>query len=75
MSPRASATAHELARVTLLAGLPGEILTKLAKQMEVAARTPAKSSAEKTWRAQRTRVAALRCWIATPFGRPVEPEV
>ena len=33
MSPRASATAHELARVTLLAGLPGEILTKLAKQM------------------------------------------
>ena len=33
MSPRASATAHELARVTLLAGLPGEILGKLAKQM------------------------------------------
>jgi len=33
VSPRASATAHELARVTLLAGLPGEILTKLAKQM------------------------------------------
>jgi CRP-like cAMP-binding protein len=33
VSPRASATAHELARVTLLAGLPGETLAKLAKQM------------------------------------------
>ena len=33
MSPRASATAHELARVTLLAGLPGETLVRLAKQM------------------------------------------
>ena len=33
MSPRASATAHELARVTLLAGLPGETLARLAKQM------------------------------------------
>ncbi len=33
MSPRASATAHELSRVTLLAGLPGETLARLAKQM------------------------------------------
>jgi CRP-like cAMP-binding protein len=33
VSPRASATAHELARVTMLAGLPGETLAKLAKQM------------------------------------------
>jgi CRP-like cAMP-binding protein len=33
VSPRASATAHELARVTLLAGLPGETLARLAKQM------------------------------------------
>ncbi|MFN2627332.1 MAG: cyclic nucleotide-binding domain-containing protein [Gaiellaceae bacterium] len=33
MSPRASATAHELSRVTLLAGLPGELLVKLAKRM------------------------------------------
>jgi ATP-binding cassette subfamily B protein len=33
VSPRASATAHELSRVTLLAGLPGETLAKLAKQM------------------------------------------
>ena len=32
--PRASATQHELARVELLAGLPGETLVKLAKQME-----------------------------------------
>jgi ATP-binding cassette subfamily B protein len=33
VSPRASATSHELARVTLLAGLPGETLVRLAKQM------------------------------------------
>jgi CRP-like cAMP-binding protein len=32
--PRASATAHELARVALLAGLPGETLARLAKRME-----------------------------------------
>ena len=34
MSPRASATAHELARVSLLAGLPGETLARLAQRME-----------------------------------------
>jgi ATP-binding cassette, subfamily B, bacterial len=34
MSPRASATAHELSRVTLLAGLPGERLAELARRME-----------------------------------------
>jgi len=32
--PRSSATQHELARVELLAGLPGETLMKLAKRME-----------------------------------------
>jgi CRP-like cAMP-binding protein len=32
--PRASATAHELNRVGLLAGLPGETLARLAKRME-----------------------------------------
>ena len=32
--PRSSATAHELNRVTLLAGLPGETLARLAKSME-----------------------------------------
>ena len=32
--PRSSATSHELARVELLAGLPGETLAKLAKAME-----------------------------------------
>ena len=31
--PRSSATSHELAHVELLAGLPGQILGKLAKQM------------------------------------------
>ena len=34
MSPRASATAHELSRVALLASLPGERLAKLAARME-----------------------------------------
>jgi CRP-like cAMP-binding protein len=32
--PRASATQHELARVELLAGLPGETLARLARCME-----------------------------------------
>jgi CRP-like cAMP-binding protein len=32
--PRASATQHELARIELLAGLPGEILGRLARRME-----------------------------------------
>jgi ATP-binding cassette subfamily B protein len=32
--PRASATQHELARIELLAGLPGELLFRLARRME-----------------------------------------
>ncbi len=32
--PRSSATQHELARVELLAGLPGQVLGRLAKQLE-----------------------------------------
>lgn len=32
--PRASATAHELARIELLAGVPGEVLARLAKRMQ-----------------------------------------
>jgi CRP-like cAMP-binding protein len=32
--PRSSATSHELARVELLAGLPGQTIARLAKQME-----------------------------------------
>jgi cAMP-dependent protein kinase regulator len=32
--PRLSATQHELARVGLLAGVPGQVLGRLAKQME-----------------------------------------
>ena len=32
--PRSSATSHELARIELLAGLPGEILARLATRME-----------------------------------------
>ena len=34
MSPRASATQHELQRVALLAELPGETLLELSKRME-----------------------------------------
>lgn len=32
--PRRSATQHELARIELLAGLPGEMLAKLGQRME-----------------------------------------
>jgi CRP-like cAMP-binding protein len=32
--PRSSATQHELTRIELLAGLPGEVLMKLAKRMD-----------------------------------------
>jgi CRP-like cAMP-binding protein len=32
--PRQSATQHELSRVELLAGLPGEVLVQLGKRME-----------------------------------------
>jgi CRP-like cAMP-binding protein len=32
--PRSSATQHELARIELLAGLPGEVLMRLGKRME-----------------------------------------
>src|SRR5512133_3921675 len=33
-SPRRSATQHELARIELLAGLPGEMLARLGQRME-----------------------------------------
>jgi CRP-like cAMP-binding protein len=32
--PRSSATSHELARIELLAGLPGQTLARLARRME-----------------------------------------
>ena len=32
--PRSSATSHELARIELLAGVPGETIARLAKRME-----------------------------------------
>jgi CRP-like cAMP-binding protein len=34
VSPRASATQHELGRIKLLAGLPGETLARLARRMD-----------------------------------------
>jgi cAMP-dependent protein kinase regulator len=38
--PRRSATAHELARIELLAGLPGETVAELAKRLERAEVAP-----------------------------------
>jgi CRP-like cAMP-binding protein len=38
--PRASATKHELARIELLAGLPGQTLARLARAMERAEVAP-----------------------------------
>ena len=49
--------------------------TDRSKQTEVDASRPSYSSGEYIVRAQRTIPTALRCWIATPFGTPVEPEV
>src|ERR1700687_4645356 len=49
--------------------------TERSKQIEVPAKTPARSAGGDVRGAQATRAAALRCSMATPFGRPVEPEV
>jgi hypothetical protein len=49
--------------------------TERSKQIEVEARTPESAAAGKTSRAQSTRATALACSIATPLGRPVDPEV
>src|ERR1700674_5444121 len=49
--------------------------TERSKQIEVPAKTPARSAGENVRCAQATRAAALRCSMAPPFGRPVEPEV
>jgi hypothetical protein len=49
--------------------------TERSKQIEVEKRTPRNSSREKTPCAQRRRVQALACVMATPLGLPVEPDV
>ena len=49
--------------------------TERSKQIEVEANTPSNSSAEKTSRAHCSSTFALLCWMATPFGLPVDPEV
>ncbi len=49
--------------------------TDMSKQIEVETSSPAYSSAPNIWWHQRTIATALRCWMATPFGTPVEPEV
>ena len=46
-----------------------------SKLIEVEAKTPANSCGVKTPSAQRRKAPPLRCSIATPLGRPVEPEV
>ncbi len=49
--------------------------TERSKLTEVAASMPDRSSGRKTPRAQRSSSTALACSMATPLGRPVEPEV
>src|ERR1043166_1462964 len=49
--------------------------TERSKQIEVEANTPCNSSVEKTVLAQSIRAATLSCWIATPLGLPVDPDV
>src|SRR5438067_12094112 len=49
--------------------------TERSKHTDVDASTPSNSSGVKTVRAQETSATAPRCSSATPFGRPVEPEV
>src|SRR5271165_1552338 len=49
--------------------------TERSKQIEVEASVPANSRGEKTDRAHSSNTTTLRCSIATPFGRPVDPDV
>ena len=49
--------------------------TDMSKLIDVEASTPAISASENTSRDQGTSATAVRCSIATPLGRPVEPEV
>src|SRR6185369_2556691 len=49
--------------------------TDKSKQIEVASKTPDNSSFVKLCSAQCRKLTTLPCEIATPFGRPVEPEV
>jgi hypothetical protein len=65
------------ARMSLPPQLRGRKISKTerSKQIEVDARTPDNSSGEKTALAHSSRVAVLWCSMATPLGRPVEPEV
>ncbi len=65
----ASTTLPPQARVT------NSSKTERSNETEVEASTPARSAAGNTVRAQWAKATALRCSIATPFGRPVEPEV
>ena len=49
--------------------------TDRSKVIEVPASTPARDAGGKTRCAHSTSATALAWVIATPFGRPVEPEV
>jgi hypothetical protein len=49
--------------------------TDRSNPMEVEASTPANCSRVKTCAAHANSTVTLACWIATPFGRPVEPDV
>jgi len=49
--------------------------TDRSKHTDVDAITPASSASVNTVRAHAMNATALRCAMATPFGRPVDPEV
>ncbi len=65
------------ARITLppRASVTHSSKTDMSKLIDVEPSIPAISASENTPYDHGTRAAAVRCSMATPFGRPVEPEV
>ena len=49
--------------------------TDESKQIELLAKTPERASAPNASRAQCRSDTVLRCSMAAPFGRPVDPDV
>ena len=74
-SPASARASAARIRVPPRLRVPNSSKTETSKLIEVEARTPAISSAEKCPAAQRSMATALRWVMATPLGRPVEPEV
>ncbi len=57
------------------ASVPKISKTDMSKQIEVEPSTAASSAGLNVARVQRISTVTLRCSIATPLGRPVDPEV